>query len=206
MLTTIFLLRHAKSVGNIEKRFQGKYDAPLSELGVHQSELLKKRVSNVIFDVVYFSPLKRAKQTALIAFSERKVPLIEAMALMERDFGKLDGIELEKIKNIHPEIEAFYDGNITDIGGFDVEAMSRLQERSFTFLEETVQQNKGKKIALVGHLFWIKSLLSKILNVPYTEIQKTRVGNASITIIHAIHEPKRHKLEIKKIGDETHLE
>ena len=58
----IYLLRHGTTQYNVEKRYQGQRDIPLSEEG-------RARVRRADFttDVVYVSPLTRARQTAQIA-------------------------------------------------------------------------------------------------------------------------------------------
>ncbi|MCR4334946.1 MAG: histidine phosphatase family protein [archaeon] len=203
--TKIFLIRHGKSKGNIEMRFQGWNDTPLSELGVKQAILLRNYFANKKIDLVFHSPLKRAYQTALIAFKGKEIPFIKEKGLIERNFGKLDGMSLEELKKEHPEAESFYYGEINEINGFGVESVVELQERSFETLKTIAEKNEGKTIVLVGHLFWIKSVLGKILNVPYSEIQKKSVKNASITTLKANQNNETTTFEVKVIGGKKHL-
>ena len=40
MVTTLYIVRHCQSAGNLSGRFQGRFDAPVSETGEKQLELL----------------------------------------------------------------------------------------------------------------------------------------------------------------------
>jgi hypothetical protein len=64
-------LRHGESVGNVESRWQGQSDYPLTERGRAQAHALAKRwhEEKAKFDLVITSPLIRAKNTAEIVAS-----------------------------------------------------------------------------------------------------------------------------------------
>jgi broad specificity phosphatase PhoE len=57
----IFLARHAESKAQTEQEFS--FDAALSELGGKQSERLGGILHGLDFDMIYLSPLKRARET-----------------------------------------------------------------------------------------------------------------------------------------------
>ncbi|MCU0549675.1 MAG: histidine phosphatase family protein [Leptolyngbya sp. Prado105] len=67
----LLFIRHAQSIGNIEKRMQGHGDYELSPLGRQQSEKLAKTLRTESWrpSYVYTSPLKRAVQTTEILLS-----------------------------------------------------------------------------------------------------------------------------------------
>ena len=69
----ITLLRHGQSVGNIEGRYQGQADFPLTETGVAQAHALAERWRRAgkVFDGVITSPLTRAVETCRIALEGR---------------------------------------------------------------------------------------------------------------------------------------
>ena len=64
MVTTLYIVRHCQSAGNLSGRFQGRFDAPVSETGEKQLELLSLRFRNEHLDAIYTSPLVRAYRTA----------------------------------------------------------------------------------------------------------------------------------------------
>src|SRR5450756_2964317 len=65
---TVTFLRHGESVGNLENRFQGHADFPLTETGRAQARALAERwhTEGRLFERVFSSPLARARETAEI--------------------------------------------------------------------------------------------------------------------------------------------
>ena len=63
-MTTVYLVRHAKSVGNTERIFQGRSNLGLSSEGMAQLPQLAERFREIPLDAIYSSPLQRAMQTA----------------------------------------------------------------------------------------------------------------------------------------------
>ena len=73
----IYLIRHGETDWNLEQRLQGATDIPLNENGLELARETAKGLQDVPFDVVYTSPLTRARQTAEIIRGHRNIPLIE---------------------------------------------------------------------------------------------------------------------------------
>ncbi|MEK7873943.1 MAG: histidine phosphatase family protein, partial [Chloroflexota bacterium] len=57
MPTTVYLVRHGESAWNAQGRYQGRLDAPLSELGLRQADLLARRLASVRRAAIYSAPL-----------------------------------------------------------------------------------------------------------------------------------------------------
>ena len=61
--THLILIRHGQTVWNIDRRFQGSNDSPLSELGKRQAEALGQRLAEEEPDLLICSDLGRAVAT-----------------------------------------------------------------------------------------------------------------------------------------------
>lgn len=81
----INFIRHGKTAGNTEKRFIGRTDEPLCDIG--KDEL--KRIAYPECDIVAASPMKRCLQTAQIIYPTKKPMIYDE--LRECDFGIFDG-------------------------------------------------------------------------------------------------------------------
>ena len=93
----LVLIRHGESTWNLENRFTGWTDVPLTPLGVQQAKdsgrLLK--AEGFDFDIAYTSVLKRAIWTLWHTLDELDrtwLPVVKAWQLNERHYGALQGL------------------------------------------------------------------------------------------------------------------
>ena len=102
-MNKLVLLRHGQSQWNLENRFTGWKDVPLTEKGIKEAKnagvLIKK--NNIKFDKIFSSVLERANKTAEIAIIEAemnkfiengKIIYERNQSLNERDYGDLVGL------------------------------------------------------------------------------------------------------------------
>ena len=103
-LYTITFLRHGESVGNLENRFQGHADFPLTEIGRAQARALADRwkAEGRFFDRAFSSPLLRARETAEIVCTALSVPLELDPEWMEINNGLLAGLSNEEANQAVP--------------------------------------------------------------------------------------------------------
>ena len=85
MTKRIALIRHGKTIGNLEKRYIGITDEPLCPEGIKE---IKKRCYPKA-DLVFCSPLLRCKETAGLIYP--KMPPVVVEDLKETDFGRFEG-------------------------------------------------------------------------------------------------------------------
>jgi 2,3-bisphosphoglycerate-dependent phosphoglycerate mutase len=106
----LVLLRHGQSQWNLENRFTGWVDVPLSPTGVEEArragELL--RAEGFVFDVAYTSVLKRAIRTLWIALEELDqmwIPVHKSWRVNERMYGALQGLDKAETAARHGEAQ-----------------------------------------------------------------------------------------------------
>jgi 2,3-bisphosphoglycerate-dependent phosphoglycerate mutase len=97
MSYTIYLIRHGESQWNLENRFTGWTDVPLSPKGVTEAKQagVLLRSEGVQFDRVFTSVLKRALQTTYLMLDEMDslwLPIEKNWCLNERHYGALQGL------------------------------------------------------------------------------------------------------------------
>ena len=105
-MPTLAFLRHGQSQWNLENRFTGWVDAPLTEAG--RAEASKAgtlmAASGVTFDACYTSVLTRAIQTLNIALDEMDeawLPVTKDWRLNERHYGALTGLDKAETAEKH---------------------------------------------------------------------------------------------------------
>ncbi len=92
----LILLRHGQSQWNLENRFTGWVDVPLSPKGEDEARAAGEKLRGRRIDGVYTSVLKRAIDTVTLALATagvRDVPIIRDAALNERMYGDLQGLD-----------------------------------------------------------------------------------------------------------------
>lgn len=100
----ITLMRHGRSLADDEKKHEGRYDSPLTEIGEQQARNTAQRFisEGVIFNKIIASPLKRAHRTAEIINTFLNTILIDEPLLMEHDNGILAGMKYEEVNKKYP--------------------------------------------------------------------------------------------------------
>lgn len=94
----LVLLRHGKSIWNLENRFTGWTDVDLSEPGIKEAQNAGKllRAAGFTFEMAYASVLKRAIRTLWIVLDELDlmwIPVYCSWRLNERHYGVLQGLD-----------------------------------------------------------------------------------------------------------------
>lgn len=150
MQTTVYLVRHGQTNWNLIKKFQGLRRVPINKVGKEQVKRLAKDLKGISFDVVYSSPVLRARQTAKILVPKHKIILNKD--LRELDRRAHEGFTPEQIKKLIPDIEAQWArDNIDWRSPFGGETLREYQARSIKAFKEIVKKHKGKSILVVTH-------------------------------------------------------
>jgi len=102
-MAKLVLVRHGKSVWNLENRFTGWVDVDLSEKGIEEAISAGKRLrkAGFKFDVAFSSMLKRAIKTGFYILDELDQLYIDHLKdwrLNERHYGALTGMNKDEVK------------------------------------------------------------------------------------------------------------
>ncbi|MCG3087566.1 histidine phosphatase family protein [Sporosarcina cyprini] len=172
-MTTIGLIRHGVTAWNKEGRAQGSSDIPLDAEGIAMAERVAARLAGEHWDVIYTSPLSRAKMTAEIIGSEMPgVPMVLDDRIRETGGGKIEGTtEAERIEK--------WGANWRELDmGF--EPHDEVISRGMACIHDIQDKYPGKRVLLVSHGSFIKRLLHEL--VPDADLDQG-VDNTSVTIL-----------------------
>jgi len=93
---TLILIRHGQSQWNLENRFTGWVDIPLTDVGRDEARRGAQFLQGVTIDRAFTSALQRAQETLRIvleATGQPGVPVVADQALNERHYGALQGLD-----------------------------------------------------------------------------------------------------------------
>lgn len=103
--TRILLLRHGQTELSVQRRYSGRGNPELTELGREQAaQAARYLASRGGIAAVISSPLSRAKETAAAAAGALGVPLTVDDDLIETDFGKWEGLTFSEASERDPEL------------------------------------------------------------------------------------------------------
>lgn len=165
MKTSIYFVRHGK-VKNPKNILYGRLPGfPLDPVGKLQIEKTAKFLSDKNIDILYSSPLLRARQSAEIMKNKLNLPLRFSKSLLEVR-SSLEGKSFSDIQSINYNIFAFSGNKITG------ETIERVLKRMQKFISRITSLHKGRRIAIVSHGDPIMIVKAKVEGLP--------VKNASI--------------------------
>ena len=134
---------HGTTTDNENKIATGWNQGELSELGKTQSIQLKEQVKDEEYDVVFCSDLKRAVDSAKLAFEDREIPIIKDKRLRECNYGELNGADSDKVEAAEMQcITKPYPRG---------ESYKEVQNRIKRFLQFLLEKYPGKHVAIVAH-------------------------------------------------------
>jgi 2,3-bisphosphoglycerate-dependent phosphoglycerate mutase len=94
-MAKLVLVRHGQSQWNLENRFTGWVDVPLTDVGRKEARAAGEKLKGIRFDKAYTSDLKRAQETLRIileVIGQTGLPVEKNAALNERHYGALQGL------------------------------------------------------------------------------------------------------------------
>jgi len=109
-MSQLVILRHGQSTWNLENRFTGWTDVPLTDLGVAEAKAAGALMADIEFDIVHTSLQTRAISTANIALEEMNagwLPVVRHWRLNERHYGALQGLNKKETAEIHGPEQVF---------------------------------------------------------------------------------------------------
>ena len=202
----IYFVRHGQTIWNVEKRFQGLSDSPLTELGITQAKLLGEKLKDIKFDKFYSTSLKRAYDTANYIKGNRKQKVEIFDDFVEISMGDMEGIKQEDFKKLYPEqVKNFFFNQLEyDPSSFGGESFLEVRERVIRGLNKFIELNKNyERVLVVSHGATLKTLLHYISGKDISTLSDEAIPkNTSYTIV----KYQNGKFEIIDFSNISHLE
>lgn len=154
-MPTLALVRHGQSLWNLQNRFTGWVDVPLTQQGREEALAAGRALRGIAFDVAYTSALRRAQDTLdlVMQAAELDLPVIRDAALNERDYGDLAGLDKAETaarygaEQVHVWRRSF---DVAPPGG---ESLADTAARTLPFFERAIlgDLRHGRDVLVVAH-------------------------------------------------------
>ncbi len=163
-MANLVLIRHGESQWNLENRFTGWVDVPLSPKGETEALAAGEKIKGMHFDYLFTSVLKRAIDTATMATEvsgHQDLPVKRDQALNERHYGDLQGL------NKAETAEKFGDAQVKiwrrsyDVQPPNGESLADTAARVLPYYEAEIFPllKQGKDVLIVAHGNSLRSLV-----------------------------------------------
>ena len=180
--TVTALLRHGQTPMSVQKRYAGRTDAPLTEVGVQQAAAAAKRLASAGLGVIVTSPLRRTVQTAQAVAAVTGAAVVTDDGFRETDFGAWEGLTFAEVRERWPaEISAWLaDPEVAPPGG---ESFTDVSARVTAALDRVLAARAGQTVLIVSHVTPIKMLVTAALLAPPAALYRMHLDVAALSEI-----------------------
>jgi len=182
-MTRIILIRHGETTWNIEGRYQGQEDTPLSERGLKQGQLLAEGLRNIPIDRCIASPLQRAYQTCKFCADLHKLPVTTDNRLLEIAHGSWEGVLAKDIAAQYPQEFAQWHTAphlVQMPGGENLEDVRR---RARAAIDDYVTQYPEQTILVAAHDAVNKAIICDLLGLGMEHFWQIKQDNTCINVL-----------------------
>ncbi|MEX0736238.1 MAG: 2,3-bisphosphoglycerate-dependent phosphoglycerate mutase [Bacteroidota bacterium] len=189
-MPNLVLLRHGESQWNLENRFTGWVDVPLSPKGVKEAHEAGEKLKSYKFDKAYSSVLKRANDTLSIVLKiigQESLPTDHDQALNERHYGALQGLNKAETAKKYGDDQVkiwrrSYDvpppKDVTELNpdGYS-ESLKDTAARTLPYFESKILPDilAGRDVIVTAHGNSLRSIVMKLDNLTREQVLELNI-------------------------------
>lgn len=178
----LVLVRHGQSEWNAKNLFTGWKNPGLTETGVKEAISAGKLIKDekINFDTMYTSELIRAQltgNTILEIINQSDIPIIKDIALNERNYGSLAGLNKDDARKKWGEEQVHIWRRSYDVPPPDGESLKNTAERVLPYFNKEILPKvvSGSNILIAAHGNSLRSLIMQL-----DELSKEEILNLEI--------------------------
>lgn len=166
-MARLILLRHGESQWNLENRFTGWVDVPLSPRGTQEAKDAGVKLKGFTFDRAFTSVLSRANETlrlVLETVGQTGIPIEKDKALNERMYGDLQGLNKTETAQKYGEAQVKIWRRSYDVRPPGGESLKDTAERVLPYYEAKIKPYlfKGETILIAAHGNSLRALVMQL--------------------------------------------
>ena len=198
-MATLVLIRHGQSQWNLENRFTGWVDVPLSIQGREEARKAGQKLATYSFDLAFNSNLIRATETLLLVMEQNKIgktlvfthssgklkswarhssesakelPVISSDALNERCYGALQGLNKTETAKKYGEEKVHIWRRSYSVRPPRGESLSDTAKRTIPYFTKSILPylKKGKNVVISAHGNSLRSLVMYLDHLSHEEV------------------------------------
>jgi len=178
----LILVRHGQSLWNLEDRFTGWVDVPLTDQGREEAHRAGKKLSGYEINVAYTSGLTRAQDTLRLITESMGVslPTIRDEALNERHYGDLQGLNKARTAEKYGAEQVHIWRRSYDVPPPNGESLEMTAARTLPFFDRCILGDiaQGKNVLVVAHGNSNRSIVMSLDKMTKEEVLALNLGTA----------------------------
>ncbi|MDF0676620.1 MAG: 2,3-bisphosphoglycerate-dependent phosphoglycerate mutase [Nitrospira sp.] len=166
-MARLVLLRHGESQWNLENRFTGWVDVPLSTKGTEEAKQAGEKLRGFTFDRAFSSVLTRANETLRIVLEvlgQTNIPIEKDKALNERMYGELQGLNKAETAKKYGDAQVKIWRRSYDVKPPGGESLKDTAERTLPYYAKMIKPHllKGETIIIAAHGNSLRALVMEL--------------------------------------------
>jgi 2,3-bisphosphoglycerate-dependent phosphoglycerate mutase len=178
----LILVRHGQSLWNLEDRFTGWVDVPLTPLGEQEALNAGTKLKGMQIDVAYTSTLQRAQHTLknILDAMGVEVPTIRDEALNERHYGDLQGLNKARTAEKFGADQVKIWRRSFDVPPPNGESLKDTAARTLPFFDRCILGDiaQGKNVLVVAHGNSNRSIVMQLDQLTREQVLELNLGTA----------------------------
>ena len=187
------LVRHGQSQWNLENRFTGWIDIPLTEAGRQEARKAGEalRALGISFDLAYTSALTRAQETLTILLTvlgQEKIPIVQDPALNERHYGDLQGLNKDEMKKKFGQEQVRLWRRSYEVAPPGGESLKDTANRTLPFFQSRIVMDlkAGRDVLVSAHGNSLRSIVMELDHLSKEEVLALEIPTG-VPILYEIH-------------------
>lgn len=200
----LFLVRHGQSRWNLDNKFTGWVDVPLSKQGISEARKTAAKLKNVSIDVAFTSKLVRAQETLLIILAHQKkcgiflheskkrkewsehivkneIPIHSSDKINERYYGDLQGMNKNTARRKFGKKQVHIWRRGYAIRPPNGESLKDVYKRAVPYFKKNIvpELQKGKDVLVAAHGNSLRAIIKYIESISDENIPNLELGLAT---------------------------
>ena len=181
---TLVLIRHGQSQWNLENRFTGWIDVPLTDAGRAEARRAGEALRRLAFTRAFTSVLQRAEETLRIVLDiigQSFIPIERHQALNERHYGELQGLNKAETAKQYGEEQVRIWRRSYDVAPPGGESLQDTAARTLPYFDAKILPlvKAGQTILVVAHGNSLRSIVMALDRLTNQQVLELNIATGT---------------------------
>jgi len=177
----LILVRHGQSQWNLENRFTGWVDVPITPLGEQEAHRAGAELKGIKFDVGFVSELQRANQTLKVILEDigqTALPVKKDAALNERHYGDLQGLDKTETAKKYGDAQVHIWRRSFDVKPPNGESLKDTADRTLPYFRKFIlpAAMAGQNVLVSAHGNSLRAIIMDLEKLSPDQIMKVEIA------------------------------